>query len=102
MTHDEMIAVIAAHRDGKQIECNATENEKDPAGWLIATHLDDDRLFDFGGFDYRIKPEPLVLWAAFYPDGGLQAVRTTEAALIRFFAGDLSETTIKKFVEVTE
>lgn len=97
MTHDEMIAVIAAHRDGKKVQCQV----KNHADWYDY-HNGDEPQWDFNSFDYRIKPEPLVLWAAFYPDGGLQAVRTTEAALIKFFGGNLSETTIKKFVEVTE
>lgn len=67
MTHDEMIAVLEAHRDGKVIECS-------PLGsglWLP---------FDGGGFpprtfhayEYRIKPEPQQpreWWIERMPDG---------------------------------
>jgi hypothetical protein len=94
MTHDEMIAVIAHHKNGGNVQGKGINTDK----WSDI----EDPLWEFSISDYRIKPEPLVLWAAFYPDGGLQAVRTSESALIKFFGNDLSETTIKKFVEVTE
>lgn len=99
MTHDEMIAVIAAHKEGKQIECKTKQIED--ARWVDPCHLRKGD-FNFGGFDYRIKPEPLVLWAAFYPDGGLMAVKTTESALRQFLGDELDAVILKKFMEVTE
>lgn len=96
MTHDEMIAVIQADKEGKRIQLS----RKGLNAWI--TIIAKNPQFNFELYDYRIKPEPLVLWAAFYPDGGLQAVRTTEAALIKFFGGILNGATIKKFVEATE
>lgn len=54
MTHDEMIACIQAHKEGKTVEIlhkgglikNWNPIYKNYTQW------------DFSGFDYRIKPEP--------------------------------------------
>jgi hypothetical protein len=61
MTHDEMIAVIAAHRDGKTVQCkyrngSVWKDVQNPA-------------WSFGSFDYRIKPEPLECWVNVYEHG---------------------------------
>lgn len=82
MTHDEMIAVIAAHRDGKKIECRQTEagritNEvfsqasllmrselvrKGAATWenqpISEWKPKTGNLFDFISWEYRILAEP--------------------------------------------
>ena len=47
MTHEEMIAVIQAHKEGKQIQYRRGENMQ----WLDCTPQ-----WDFVLFDYRIKP----------------------------------------------
>ena len=60
MTHDEMIAVIQAHRDGKAIQYRHKCSEWSPApqpNW------------NFSAYDYRIKPEPLECWVNVYPQG---------------------------------
>jgi len=49
MTHDEMIAVIQAHKDGKQIEFRKSVS-KEP--WRNLNGL----MFDFALFTYRVKP----------------------------------------------
>jgi len=92
MTHDEMIAVIQAAKEGKtiQIKGNIYGEWNDASGCR----------FNFVQCQYRIKPEPLVLWVAFHSDGGLYAVRNTEDGL-RALLGN-SKALIKKFVEVTE
>lgn len=46
MTHDEIIAVVAAHRDGNGIECKSKGNFP----WRKATSPS----WDFCSFDYRI------------------------------------------------
>jgi hypothetical protein len=51
MTHDEMIAVIRAHKEGKTIECRKCGDVRDP--WEVAGPT-----WDFPAFDYRVKPEP--------------------------------------------
>lgn len=55
MTHDEMIAVIAAHRDGKTIQYMWTDELEN--GWK---DFDPGTgpAWNFKGCDYRIKPEP--------------------------------------------
>lgn len=52
MTHEEMIAVIAAHRDGKKLEYLSAFN-----GW---TDVVGSPLFAFNQNDYRIKPETKI------------------------------------------
>jgi len=51
MTHDQMIEVLAAHRDGKRIEfkCYGDDMWKDCCP---------DPTWSFYRFEYRIKPEP--------------------------------------------
>ena len=51
MTHDEMIAILEAERDGKTVECRA----KAIGAWIEKTHIG----IDPGQFDYRIKPQSL-------------------------------------------
>jgi hypothetical protein len=58
MTHDEMIAVIQAHKDGKLIECRGKE--------FISWSPAHNPAWDFRGYDYRIKPEPRRIWVNYY------------------------------------
>ena len=51
MTHDEMIAVIQAHKEGKVIEWRDKEHPEDL--W----NAPGNPCWDFSTFDYRIKPE---------------------------------------------
>lgn len=53
MTYDEMIAVIQAAKDGKDIEYRYPHQPND---WRLV-ELNKD-VFSFGKFEYRIKPEP--------------------------------------------
>jgi len=90
MTHDEMIAVIAAHKDGKQLEYKSISD----TNWKLAT----TPVFNFDIADYRIKPEPIVLWGVYEARINLRTYTTKEAA--ESYASKLSyRTTIKKFVE---
>ena len=84
MTHDEMIAVIAHHRDGGEVEYKHVDN--------CDYCLDSSPCFDFSQFDYRIKPGPLVLWAEIMPDG-----RHIQSSLYQF--KPTNGGTIKKFIE---
>lgn len=52
MTHEEMIAVIAAHRDGKTIQFQPVDIE---CGWQ---DTGPDVVWSFNTDNYRIKPEP--------------------------------------------
>ena len=53
MTHDEMIAVIQAHKEGKTIESRARG-----IGWAKWVTLNEEPSWQFSEYDYRIKPEP--------------------------------------------
>lgn len=62
MTHDEIIAVVQAHKNGKSIEsrcregsCHRWLESKDP-GW------------NFYDYDYRVKLEPRVFWINEYQE----------------------------------
>ena len=73
MTHDEMIAVIAAHRDGKKIQCQSKDGRDN---WFDTP----DPVWDFAFCDYRIKPEPREWWVNVYPGGDSYWYETKEAA----------------------
>lgn len=95
MTHDEMIAVIAAHRDGKVIElCERHSNTG--TGWQLCKKP----IWDFFHYDYRIKPEPRVIWVNEY-DGtlGMNQYNSEENARR---AADKHTARQVKFVEVLE
>lgn len=53
MTHDEMIAVIQAHKEGKQIEFQKFSETKI---WTIAT----TPCWNFHNYNYRVKVEPIT------------------------------------------
>jgi len=53
MTHDEMIAVIQAHKDGKGIEARMID-----CGDTWGLQNNDVFKFDFSNVEYRIKPYP--------------------------------------------
>lgn len=58
MTHDEMIAVIQAHKRGKKIECEYKQS-------LGIKHDCPQPSFDFDHYNYYIKSEPhpqIVPW----------------------------------------
>ena len=59
MTHDEMIAVIQAHKNGKEIEWRMLRIDKDWFG------MPPDATFawDFSNYEYRIKSKNKMLYA---------------------------------------
>jgi len=61
MAHDEMIAVIAAHRDGKKIQIKGSLSG-------IWSDIDTSK-FNFLHCEYRVKPEPVEAWAVVTKDG---------------------------------
>lgn len=65
MTHDEMIAVIKAHKEGKRIQYNDDGQWRDCPG--------NDPGWYFGSISYRVKPEPpkpLDVWVNQYFHNG--------------------------------
>lgn len=53
MTHNEILAVVQAHKNGKQIQCKSKIN----SDWRDC--YDNKPHWNFQSFDYRIKPEKL-------------------------------------------
>lgn len=66
ITHNEMIAVIAAHRDGKKIECGSAKDNVWGPWTAKAGHM------NFQAFDYRIAVEPRRCWVKWDKDGELR------------------------------
>ena len=86
MKHDEMIAVIQHHKDGGEIEYRL----KAHVTWKYASCP----WWDFDKFDYRAKPEPMVIYAeVLHGHVARYALRETKPCM-----GGV----IKKFVEVEE
>lgn len=56
MTHDEMIAVIEHHKNGGKIEVRYKGRGR-------VWESDENPLWNFYCFDYRIKSEPVERWA---------------------------------------
>jgi len=64
MTHDEMIAIIQAHKDGKEIQIKRLSE----GGWYGRLSPAYTTRLDFTRYEYRIKPEPKVIWVNEYDD----------------------------------
>jgi hypothetical protein len=62
MTHDEMIALIQAHKDGKEIEI------WDGFKWVSDYG---DPCWYFSSFQYRIKPPQIEAWGVVDGDGDI-------------------------------
>jgi hypothetical protein len=67
-----MIAVIQAHKDGKQIE---VRGKVAAATW--GNRHPDATLFNFASFEYRVKPEPRRLFVIENSVGSRMYSRTT-------------------------
>lgn len=65
MTNDEIIAVVTAHKNGKQIQYNRSPDNV----WTDAR--DNQPGWNFFEFNYRVKPEPRELRIVQRPDGTL-------------------------------
>lgn len=73
MTHDEMIAVIQAHRNGKTIQTRLNSDCQWTDAW--------NPMWNFFSNDYRIKPEPREFNITEYSDGSLILCDTQGHAL---------------------
>ena len=74
MTHDEMIAVIQAHKEGKAIQFKRHLRDK----W---EDVDSDPSWNFPEVDYRIKPSPMEIWGNFVEDKFISAYFSYEKAI---------------------
>lgn len=62
MTHEQIIEVVKAHKEGKKIQCNSIGSRPSDSGWIDTIHLDNGPAFNFCDLDYRVKPEPEYVW----------------------------------------
>ena len=94
MSHDEMIAVIQAHKDGRFIQ---VKHVVDGIGdsWNDA----DSPRWDFKNFDYRIKPEPRSLWRVEHKNGNSAGTFDDEYQA-QIYCSSLSDATIHEYKEV--
>jgi hypothetical protein len=88
MTDKEIIEVVAAHANGESIQLRYQrgpwEDVRGTPSW------------NFGEFDYRIKPQPLIMYINIYPDNiGYAHFTKDEAKESRGTDG-----VTKKFIEV--
>jgi hypothetical protein len=86
MTHDEMIAVIQHHKDGGKVEWSHYNKNV----WSDSL----TPCWDFLEFDYRPKPEPMVIFAEVSILSG-KIIRTSAEPIFHKY----DNTTIKKFIE---
>lgn len=69
MTHDEMIEVIKAHKEGKKLQCRPKRSGKFEPPWMDFEE-GEEPVWNFQYVEYRVKPEPLVFYAR-VDDNGL-------------------------------
>jgi hypothetical protein len=91
MTHDAMIAVIEHHKNGGEIEYRL----KADVTWRDARCP----WWDFGEFDYRVKPEALVIYIVYQNNVKVCIYENKEDAEYYVKENGLPAT-IKEFVEV--
>jgi hypothetical protein len=94
MTHDEMIAVIQHHKNGGVLQFKP----KPQTEWYSCAEPN----FDFSRFDYRAKPEPMVIHAAVKGDSIYSIAYSSKEEAMRDIGFSNGKLTYKKFIEVTE
>ena len=93
MTHDEMIAVIAHHVKGGEIEYRI----KGLLTWQAAATPN----WDFSRYEFRAKPEPLVIYIV-YQNNVVVNVYERKGDAEYYVKENGLLATIKEFVEVTK
>jgi len=68
MTHDEMIEVIKAHKEGKKLQCRPKRSGKFEPPWMDFEE-GEEPVWNFQYVEYRVKPEPLTFYARIGDDG---------------------------------
>ena len=92
MTHDEMIAVIHAHKDGRHIQFQ----KKD----LSFCDVPDNRPYwNFANEIYRVKPEPRSLWVVKDDDDSVYDTLEVESEALGYLV-DNPTWTITEYKEV--
>lgn len=65
MTHDEMIAVIYAHKEGKKIECRHAHS--DASQWVP---VGGTPAWNFTVYDYKVVRKPRKCWVRWNKETG--------------------------------
>lgn len=96
MTHDEMIAVIQADKDGIAVQSRWIGDSDD--SWI---HGKTGRfIWDFSEYEYRIKPEPRSLWVVRFQSGNIASCHESRLeAMFRFSI--IKNATIEEYKEVS-
>lgn len=76
MTHDEMIEVIKAHKEGKTLQCRPKCTGKRDYPWQ---DLQKGPVWNFQNLEYRAKPEPMVCYARVIEAGCIAGIDTCRA-----------------------
>lgn len=63
MTHDEMIAVIQAHKNGKRLQFRDAGSGKE---WETFAIANDVPSWNFNKYEYQVKPKPREFRLRFY------------------------------------
>jgi len=87
MNTKEMIEVMQAFEDGKEVQSRYSESELG-ADWFEAS----DPCWDWDEFEYRIKPEPKEVWVNEYD--GLRPVAYLTKADANFSSGEPTRTSV--------
>lgn len=91
----DYLPLVKAMAEGKSIQMKKLKAD----GW-IDFHADENISFDLPADQYRIKPEPRVIWVNEYTDGCLYLHSSEGEAKIHTRNTDYKRTL--KFVEVVE
>ena len=98
MTHDEMIEVIKAHKDGKDLE---VKSKMRGAAWYSRPNKGpNDVRLNFDDYDYRVKKEPRMLYARIDERGYVGSASTDRTVIEKSHRAHGGE--IVKFMEVME
>lgn len=78
MTHDEMIEVIKAHKEGKSLQIRTRTFSKLNTQWSDLPKGEDPQ-WNFYSIEYRVKPEPMVCYARVIEAGCIAGIDTCRA-----------------------
>jgi len=98
MNTKEKIAVMQAAVDGKVVQCRLQSCDLDPPPWR--TGVDSEVNWNWGLFEYRIKPEPMEIYINIYASGSIVPYNEKIMAENARRSGTALRTV--KFIEVIE
>jgi len=91
----EKIEVMQAYLDGEKIE----HRMDDTGEWKDVYNAP---YFQWGEWDYRIKPKPMEIWVNIYADGDIFGHRNKDSAKSALISDSGNVRLAVKFIEVTD